>query len=75
MAIPRGIGSETQRLLAGVITGGLISATGLTLSVLPVLYRVFPGHGEDRSGSAEPARWAFSRPARSARRRPAASRP
>ena len=38
MALSHGIGSETQRPLAIVIIGGLVSATLLTLIVLPVLY-------------------------------------
>jgi len=38
MALSHGIGSETQRPLAVVIIGGLVSATLLTLLVLPVLY-------------------------------------
>jgi heavy metal efflux system protein len=38
MAISTAIGSETQRPLAIVIIGGLISATLLTLVVLPSLY-------------------------------------
>ncbi len=41
MALSRGIGSETQRPLAVVIIGGLISATFLTLIVLPTLYLLF----------------------------------
>ena len=41
MALSRGIGSETQRPLAVVIIGGLITATLLTLIVLPTLYLVF----------------------------------
>jgi cobalt-zinc-cadmium resistance protein CzcA len=40
MALSHGIGSETQRPLAIVIIGGLISATLLTLMVLPTLYLV-----------------------------------
>lgn len=40
-ALSTEIGSETQRPLAVVIIGGLVSATVLTLLVLPVLYRVF----------------------------------
>jgi cobalt-zinc-cadmium resistance protein CzcA len=40
MALSHGIGSETQRPLAVVIIGGLISATLLTLIVLPTLYVV-----------------------------------
>jgi cobalt-zinc-cadmium resistance protein CzcA len=37
-AISTGIGSDTQKPLAIVIIGGLVSATILTLFVLPVLY-------------------------------------
>ncbi len=37
-AFSHGIGSETQRPLAIVIIGGLVSATVLTLMVLPTLY-------------------------------------
>ncbi|PWU00580.1 MAG: CusA/CzcA family heavy metal efflux RND transporter [Terriglobia bacterium] len=38
MALSHGIGSEVQRPLATVIIGGLISATTLTLILLPVIY-------------------------------------
>jgi cobalt-zinc-cadmium resistance protein CzcA len=38
MALSHGIGSETQKPLAIVIIGGLVSATLLTLYVLPVIY-------------------------------------
>lgn len=38
MALSHAIGSETQRPLAMVVIGGLISATLLTLFVLPTLY-------------------------------------
>jgi cobalt-zinc-cadmium resistance protein CzcA len=41
MALAKGIGSETQRPLAVVIIGGLLSATLLTLIVLPTLYFSF----------------------------------
>ena len=41
MALSHAIGSETQKPLAVVIIGGLVSATLLTLIVLPVLYLVF----------------------------------
>ncbi len=37
-ALARGIGSDVQRPLATVIVGGLISATLLTLFVLPAIY-------------------------------------
>src|SRR5438046_6718626 len=55
MALSHGIGSEVQKPLAVVIIGGLISATALTLIVLPTLYLLFaerspsagsPAHGE-----------------------------
>ncbi len=38
MALSKGIGSEVQKPLAVVIIGGLVSATALTLLVLPALY-------------------------------------
>ena len=38
MALSRGAGAEVQRPLATVVIGGLITATFLTLVVLPVLY-------------------------------------
>src|SRR5215510_13363725 len=43
MALSHGIGSEVQKPLAVVIIGGLISATILTLIVLPTLYLLFAG--------------------------------
>ena len=49
MALSHGIGSETQKPLAVVIIGGLISATLLTLIVLPTLYVVFARWGEPES--------------------------
>ena len=39
-ALAHGIGSDVQRPLATVVVGGLISATALTLFVLPALYLV-----------------------------------
>lgn len=41
MALNTGIGSEVQRPLATVVIGGIVSATLLTLVVLPVLYSWF----------------------------------
>lgn len=41
MALSHAIGAETQRPLAVVVIGGLVSATLLTLLVLPTLYAVF----------------------------------
>ena len=43
MAIGHGAGAEVQKPLATVIIGGLISATLLTLFVLPTLYARFGG--------------------------------
>jgi len=40
MALSHDLGSETQRPLAVVVIGGLLSATLLTLFVLPTMYRV-----------------------------------
>jgi len=44
MALSHGIGSETQRPLAVVIIGGLISATLLVLIVLPTFYLMLASH-------------------------------
>ncbi len=41
MAVSNSAGAEVQRPLATVVIGGLISATALTLVVLPVLYALF----------------------------------
>jgi cobalt-zinc-cadmium resistance protein CzcA len=41
MIMSNGVGSEIQRPLATVIVGGLVTATFLTLFVLPVLYAWF----------------------------------
>jgi heavy metal efflux system protein len=43
MAISTSAGAEVQKPLATVVIGGLISATLLTLIVLPVLYTIFFG--------------------------------
>jgi len=45
MALSHGIGAETQKPLAIVVIGGLVSATLLVLYVLPVLYAML-----DRAG-------------------------
>src|SRR5215510_9503366 len=52
MALSHGIGSETQKPLAIVIIGGLVSATLLTLIVLPTLYHVFEERFPRRHGFA-----------------------
>ena len=41
MALSNAAGAEVQRPLATVVIGGLITATFLTLIVLPVLYSLF----------------------------------
>jgi cobalt-zinc-cadmium resistance protein CzcA len=52
MAVNTGIGAEVQRPLATVVIGGIISATLLTLVVLPVLYAWFEGRTESgRTGT------------------------
>jgi cobalt-zinc-cadmium resistance protein CzcA len=38
MLLSSGVGAETQRPLATVVVGGLLSSTLLTLVLLPVLY-------------------------------------
>ncbi|HEY9221751.1 MAG TPA: CusA/CzcA family heavy metal efflux RND transporter [Lutibacter sp.] len=45
MAISTSAGAEVQRPLATVVVGGLISATALTLIVLPILYAMFDRKG------------------------------
>ncbi|GMQ30917.1 CusA/CzcA family heavy metal efflux RND transporter [Algoriphagus confluentis] len=51
MAISSSAGAEVQRPLATVVVGGLISATLLTLIVLPVLYILFNRPKEESTGS------------------------
>jgi cobalt-zinc-cadmium resistance protein CzcA len=46
MALATGPGAEVQRPLATVVIGGILSATALTLVVLPVLYRLFHREGD-----------------------------
>ncbi len=58
MALSHGIGSETQRPLAIVIIGGLVSATLLTLMLLPTLYLVVERKkevGDDKQLSEQPS--------------------
>jgi heavy metal efflux system protein len=51
MALSTGIGSETQKPLAVVVIGGLVTATLLVLFVLPVLYSLVTSRA--RSGRAD----------------------
>jgi cobalt-zinc-cadmium resistance protein CzcA len=48
MALSHDIGSETQKPLAVVVIGGLITATLLTLIVLPTLYLAMYRHASPR---------------------------
>src|SRR5205085_2044867 len=57
MALSHDIGSETQKPLAIVVIGGLLSATLLTLIVLPTLYvimerRYHRGHSRPKAAPA-----------------------
>ncbi|CAM5224683.1 cation transporter [Alishewanella longhuensis] len=51
MALNTGTGAEVQRPLATVVIGGIISATLLTLLVLPVLYQWL--HSKDKRPAVE----------------------
>jgi len=53
MALSHGLGSEVQKPLAVVIIGGLVSATFLTLVVLPALYTLLE-RGNRASGPTVP---------------------
>ena len=55
MALSHDIGSETQRPLAIVVIGGLITATLLTLVVLPALYVSWFGRRSRAAPTPEPA--------------------
>ena len=46
MLLSSGVGAETQRPLATVVVGGLLTSTLLTLLLLPVIYEwLEEGHG------------------------------
>jgi len=49
MALSLSAGAEIQRPLATVVIGGLVSATLLTLIILPILYHIF---GDKKHGKA-----------------------
>ncbi|HEY6966546.1 MAG TPA: CusA/CzcA family heavy metal efflux RND transporter [Burkholderiales bacterium] len=55
MALSTGIGAETQRPLAVVVIGGLVSATLLVLFVMPVLYVLLARFQGRRRAHAEHA--------------------
>jgi cobalt-zinc-cadmium resistance protein CzcA len=52
-ALARGVGSDVQRPLATVIVGGLVTATLLTLLVLPSMYLLLEGRAVQLHISAE----------------------
>ncbi len=54
MALATGTGAEVQKPLATVVIGGLISATLLTLLVLPALYALFGTAETSAKGETEP---------------------
>lgn len=54
MAISTSAGAEVQRPLATVVVGGLISATVLTLIVLPILYALFDRKGHQPKINTRP---------------------
>lgn len=49
MLLSSGVGAETQRPLASVVVGGLITSTLLTLVLLPVIYEWIETRGETQS--------------------------
>ena len=54
MALATGTGAEVQRPLATVVIGGLISATLLTLVVLPALYAMISGRSSGTTARQKP---------------------
>jgi len=54
MALSTSAGAEVQKPLATVVIGGLITATFLTLFVLPILYILFYGEGKQRKMKTSP---------------------
>ena len=52
MLLSQGVGAETQRPLATVVVGGLITSTGLTLLLLPLLYEWVEARLERRASAA-----------------------
>lgn len=52
MALSHGAGAEVQKPLATVVIGGLITATFLTLFVLPLLYLIFSKKGNSKTNTS-----------------------
>jgi cobalt-zinc-cadmium resistance protein CzcA len=55
MMLSRGVGAEVQRPLATVVVAGMLSATTLTMIVLPVLYLLLGAGPEAEVGRSETA--------------------
>ena len=55
MLISTGVGAETQRPLATVVVGGLITSTLLTLLLLPLIYEWSELRAERRKQQPDPA--------------------
>ncbi len=55
MALANGAGAEVQRPLATVVIGGLVSATLLTLLVLPAVYEIVAGGAKVRAVAPAPS--------------------
>ena len=56
MLLSQGVGAETQRPLATVVVGGLITSTALTLLLLPLMYEWVETRRERREGAAAQSR-------------------
>ncbi|WP_296620584.1 CusA/CzcA family heavy metal efflux RND transporter [Marivirga sp.] len=54
MAFSAGAGAEVQRPLATVVIGGMLTATLLTLVVLPILYTLVEGRRDKRKALSAP---------------------
>lgn len=56
MAFSNSAGAEVQRPLATVVIGGMLTATLLTLVVLPVLYTLIEGKNDKKKKAQRPSR-------------------
>jgi heavy metal efflux system protein len=63
MLLSSGVGAETQRPLATVVVGGLVTSTLLTLVLLPVIYEWVEARAEKKSAEAALAETAKAAPA------------
>jgi len=63
MLLSRGVGAETQRPLATVVVGGLITSTTLTLLLLPLMYEWVEMRRERRQAAADAAAAPLQAPA------------